>query len=329
MALRASVSIQFSELEYRDSEQLGELYKGPDIKYLRREAGPFRSHVRKAVLGDLALYSNHHISSMVVEGSNQSDLVAIGFIGPDCKARRVMGEVFTNQHVYLFGPRVEHMATVVPGQTAYIILIPQSVLAETIASQLNRDHIPFANRRYILNIGRSKVGELIRLVERRLTAASEKLDVPIAPQELIHLQKNLVECVASVLTSTGDDLFRESDSRLSAEKILARSQAFFDENFSQPLGLSDICREVGVGQRKLQLVFAEGLGLSPMRYLKLRRLGYVREQLLASGGTPPLIKQVARRAGFTHMGKFTQEYKRLFGESATETLQKLAGRSYE
>ena len=309
-------SIQVIQTECRDAEQLGELYDGPELRYLRYAPGPFRSQMRKAIFGDLMVHCNQHSNSMLVEGANRTGHVAIGFIGPNSTARRVLGESFTNSDAFLLGPRVEHLATVMPGQQAFQIFIPAEMLAREIAARLNRDPLEFADRRLILRIGRQGVGKLIGIVAECFRASETSQDSSFNLQVL---QASVVERVVTVLTATENDLIRESRSARSIGQILLRTRAYCDATAGTPTSLGDLCRAVGVGQRRLQLAFAEGLGISPMRYMKLRRLNSVHEQLLKTTSDPPLIKQVARRVGFTHMGKFARDYKKVFGECPSET----------
>jgi AraC family ethanolamine operon transcriptional activator len=60
-------------------------------------------------------------------------------------------------------------------------------------------------------------------------------------------------------------------------------------------------------------------GMSMHRYMRLRRLWSVRQQLLR-GTSLQSIKAVALVNGFWHMGEFTTLYRELFGETPQQTL---------
>jgi AraC-like DNA-binding protein len=60
-------------------------------------------------------------------------------------------------------------------------------------------------------------------------------------------------------------------------------------------------------------------GMSMHRYMRLRRLWNVRQQLLRSASLQS-IKAVALVNGFWHMGEFTSLYRELFGETPQQTL---------
>jgi AraC-like DNA-binding protein len=312
-------AIQTSEVESSDADQLGEVYSGPNVRYLRTKTGPFYSQMKKAVLGELTFHTNHHESHMLMEGVNASDLVAIGFQSPKSKPRLMMGEAFTNADVFLAGPRAEHLATVLPGQHTLQMFVPAKLLENEIASRLHQDPFEFTKKRYLLRLGKHHVRELIDIVALAFRAAHDLIGSDLSQEAVTQMQKTLLEQVVSVLTAEENDLFHEHPSFTSRGWIMLRAREYFEKHEGSPVRLADVCQAVGVGQRALQLAFAEGLGISPMRYLKLRRLNIVHRQLKEASPDTVLVKQAALRAGFTHLGQFAREYRELFGEFPSET----------
>ena len=65
----------------------------------------------------------------------------------------------------------------------------------------------------------------------------------------------------------------------------------------------------------------ETYGISPVRYLKLRRLHQVRRALRRADGESNTVQSVAQSTGIWHLGRFAVEYRELFGESPLETLR--------
>ena len=76
---------------------------------------------------------------------------------------------------------------------------------------------------------------------------------------------------------------------------------------------------VGVSVRTLHNAVVAICGMSMHRYMRLRRLWNVRQQLLRAA-SPQSIKAVALVNGFWHMGEFTALYRELFGETPQQTL---------
>jgi transcriptional regulator GlxA family with amidase domain len=76
----------------------------------------------------------------------------------------------------------------------------------------------------------------------------------------------------------------------------------------------------GVSSRSLFTGFRRYRNTSPMTYLKEIRLRRVNEELQRLSSGSDTVTAVAFRWGFSHLGHFTTDYKRRFGESPSETL---------
>lgn len=88
----------------------------------------------------------------------------------------------------------------------------------------------------------------------------------------------------------------------------------------EALSMLEICKHVGVSRRKLNYCFQEILGMSPMKYQRITRLNRT-QQALKQAQAGENVFDIASRWGFWHMGQFSQDYKRLFGELPSATLR--------
>lgn len=82
----------------------------------------------------------------------------------------------------------------------------------------------------------------------------------------------------------------------------------------------DICHNIGVSERTLQYAFRVYVHLSPLAYLRMCRLNRVRETLHAADPDSTTVTAVAMRNGFLHLGRFSVDYRRTFGETPSATL---------
>jgi transcriptional regulator GlxA family with amidase domain len=85
------------------------------------------------------------------------------------------------------------------------------------------------------------------------------------------------------------------------------------------IGLADITVAAGVPGRTLLEHFRRYHGVSPMAYLRRARFAKVREALRHA--EPENVTSIAMSLGFSHMGRFSVEYRKRFGESPSETLR--------
>jgi len=106
-----------------------------------------------------------------------------------------------------------------------------------------------------------------------------------------------------------------------ASRDVKRAVDFIQCHLDAPISLADIVRASGVPGRALFKHFSDCRGLSPMRYLRNARLDKVRE-MLSRAQPEQSVTEIAMQWGFTHMGRFSVEYRRRFGESPSETLSR-------
>lgn len=83
---------------------------------------------------------------------------------------------------------------------------------------------------------------------------------------------------------------------------------------------ADIATAAGIGVRTLHQAFQRELGMSPMAFVRSVRLEQVRDELLRLPPYPGAVAEVALRAGFAHLGRFSAAYAERFGELPSETL---------
>jgi len=102
---------------------------------------------------------------------------------------------------------------------------------------------------------------------------------------------------------------------------LVRARDFIQANAREDMHLEDIEQAAGVSRFKLFEGFRKHFGLSPMAYLKKYRLGAVRQEILEDASVRN-ISVIAMSWGFSHLGRFASEYRKLFDEAPSATLQR-------
>jgi len=112
----------------------------------------------------------------------------------------------------------------------------------------------------------------------------------------------------------------ESSERSARAAAASAAREYIEERFRGPVQLDDLCAHVGVSLRTLQRSFAESFQVRPTEYLRVRRLNEARRLLLAADPGADRVTGIALGVGFTHLGRFSREYRGLFGESPSRTL---------
>jgi S1-C subfamily serine protease/AraC-like DNA-binding protein len=96
---------------------------------------------------------------------------------------------------------------------------------------------------------------------------------------------------------------------------VAAAVALLEAAPARRVGTDFLARQVNVSTRVLQAGFREHLGMSPTQYLRQLRLRHVHEDLAGSDPAQrPTVAEVAYRWGFSHLGRFAQDYRSRYGE---------------
>jgi AraC family ethanolamine operon transcriptional activator len=154
-----------------------------------------------------------------------------------------------------------------------------------------------------------------------LGATTRSLVKPDAPSPLSELAKSAVELIARALVSALPP--RHTKPSIKRQRQLIRQAEDYVAHFSElPLRIGQLCREIDISERTLREAFYKATDTSPLAYLKTQQLNRVYRILRDVDPDEALIKDVAVANGFTHPGQFSRDYKRLFGELPSETLQR-------
>ncbi|MFI5846043.1 AraC family transcriptional regulator [Catenuloplanes sp. NPDC051500] len=101
-----------------------------------------------------------------------------------------------------------------------------------------------------------------------------------------------------------------------------RAIAYLEEHAADPLTLADIATAARTGPRGLQAAFRRHLDTTPMAHLRRIRLARAhRDLLLADPAHGATVGAIARRWGFSHLGRFAAAYRDTYGASPAETLR--------
>jgi AraC-like DNA-binding protein len=160
---------------------------------------------------------------------------------------------------------------------------------------------------------------------QRLHAAAAQL-AEDAPEVIAHpeaargLEQAVIEALVGCLAQGAAS--EDSVAQRQHSLVMRRFRRALEEDPSQPLYITEICKTVGVSDRTLEVCCQEQLGMGPKRYLLLRRLNLARRALREAAHDATTVTEVATRYGFWHFGRFAGEYRSLFGESPSATLHR-------
>ena len=105
--------------------------------------------------------------------------------------------------------------------------------------------------------------------------------------------------------------------------MIRRLEEVLQADTEEPLymDMADLCAATGVSYRTLHACCREHLGMSPKRYLLLRRMHLARRALRRGTQETTCVTEIATNFGFWELGRFAVTYRSLFGESPSTTLR--------
>jgi AraC-like DNA-binding protein len=160
---------------------------------------------------------------------------------------------------------------------------------------------------------------LMRLHEAAGHLAAKVPDVLAHPEVARAIEQELVRTMVLCLTegtATGIDC-------TSRKAVMRRFEQIVQEvDTDRPLYVAEICATIGVSDRTLRLHCMEHFGMSPHRYLQLRRMNLARRALTQADPARTTVTTVANDHGFAELGRFAVVYRKLFGESPSTTLRR-------
>ena len=147
----------------------------------------------------------------------------------------------------------------------------------------------------------------------------EILQVPEVARALEHaLSDAMIACVANGL---GAETRKAECHR---ESVVRRLEEFLEANLDRTIYLQELCKAVGATSSTLRNYCYEQLGMSPKRYLWLRRMHLARRALRAADPVAATVTGIATNYGFWELGRFSVVYRSLFGEPPSTSLRRPA-----
>lgn len=161
---------------------------------------------------------------------------------------------------------------------------------------------------------------LMTLHEAAGTLAKTSPGTLAMPETVRSLEQELIRTM--VVCLTGHQRSRARRQPHQHARIIARFEEYLANRKFKSVYLAEMCSAVGASERTLRSCCQEHFGVGPVRYLWLRRMHLVRRALLQADPLTSTVTMVATDHGFWELGRFSVEYRALFGESPRDSLRR-------
>jgi AraC-like DNA-binding protein len=161
---------------------------------------------------------------------------------------------------------------------------------------------------------------LQRLHARACRLAETKPEVIAHPEAARALEQELIHALVNCLAV--DDAYGNLATRRHHADIMVQFEDASSAHAGRQLSTGELCAAIGVPERTLRMCCEDFLGVSPSRYLRLRRLNMVRAALRRADPATARVAEIAQRYQFSELGRFAAAYRSIFGEAPSATLRR-------
>jgi AraC-like DNA-binding protein len=172
----------------------------------------------------------------------------------------------------------------------------------------------------VLRPSRMAATRLLRLHSKACRLAETRHKLIAYPEVARALEQELLHALVNCLAA--DDADRNPKTRQHHADIMVRFEDALTADRGPQPNIPALCEAVGVPERTLRLCCTEFLGMSPTRYLLLRRLNMARSALRRADPTTASVAEIARTHQFLEPGRFAVTYRTVFGEMPSSTLRR-------
>lgn len=307
---------------FSDPLEHQQFIRGGDVAVTVTKGGRFRSELTRIDLHTLWMQRVNEALPRIQRTALLKNRSGIFFIADQSQQPiHHSGMQLAPDHLIFYSPGSEHYSFS-PSQCHWASMtVPLEQLAASGRALTGRDLIaPTQNRLF-------RPSERLMAQLRSLHAAAGMLaatvpDILAQPEVAKAVEEELVRVMVKCLT---DDTSVDTDRvRCPRLPVMQRLERVLEENQGKPLYLTDVCAAIGVSERTLRYQCLEHMGVSPHRYLLLRRMHQARGALALADPARMTVTDIATEYGFWELGRFSVTYRNLFDETPSATLRRVA-----
>ena len=303
--------IQKQTLTCFDSDQLSDVVKGASFELQQLDKGSFNANLFSASLGKGVLDRGYYNLSVLTQGTFSKEYMTCGFIHETHSESRLNGEVVQKYDMSLSDKN----------EPLEFSLAPNSLWS---SFQFKREDL--LKTGILLPKNSSMIYHLDNNTKKDFTSQLntifkylEEKDNTLFNADILY--NHLVSIYAQALNHTTSQIhLQRNESKLLAKKIYH----YLHDNAGEAIQMIHLTELTGKSERTVERIFKKHFAVSPYAYLKIHRLNRIRNYLMQVDDPSTVnITHIAMANGFMQMGYFASEYKKTFGETPSETLQRV------
>lgn len=287
-----------------------------EAEYLQLGPDPIESHVLRVSLDRLVLMRGLENVRHVARMSGPPDICALALQLEGASATFWCGQEVNERTLVSYRPGAEHVGRSSGGMVWTALLCEPAVLDDAIRLMHGVEPVQSPSNSTFAESDPAAIAALRAALQEAFLIAEAAPHVLESHAARRSLEESVLAAAVGAIDPQGDRHALVGP-LLSHERVVRRAEDTIADKLDTPIYVADLCEAAAVSERTLRNAFQSVYGMSPIRFLQLRRLHQVRRALRSdSAGS---VTEAALRYGFVNLGRFAAEYRQLFGESPSVT----------
>jgi AraC family ethanolamine operon transcriptional activator len=304
------------KLRTGDVDDLTRLYPGWKGQFQQVSAGRFHGTVQVARGQFVRVFRGTADQVLLTRGASQPGWIDFSLITARNQQCRWQGRQYDANHVVVRGAQVGVDNLAARGAEIITLSVPIELIRRAAANSFRLNGDPARIDWKCHCVEPTTLAALEQLAKRFAESSVSDLGYSSA-SDCYALEQELVVAALEVITSHIGSATNEL--RCNRSELISRGHDYLHAHLAEPVGLIDLCEELGVSARTLQYAFRDRFGIGPIEYLRMLRLHAVRADLKTAREQGLSVREVAHRWGYHHLGNFAADYNRHFGVLPSKT----------
>lgn len=305
-------NFDYREIATDDIDEMFSWGSGWDRRYLQLSPGPLSFKTRVTRVPGLLIEWNSFGQKVLFQEVMHTDCLFFGVMLNSSSAPTYRGRETSLGEALVYHPGREQ---------EYVVQGGSNSLAMAVSPELFTSLGWELGPRSVHRIPLQRLQTLVRACQQLTQLAQAEASLPgEVPRDRALLA---LRGVLEPWMQNGGGISGAIDDTSKGFRLVKQAEDLMDKmGPGERLRVEALAAELEVPERTLYDAFHRWLGKGPYEYHLLRRMHAFREAMLARGGKRGAISAAANEAGFRHLGRLTQMYRRHFGESPRETIKR-------
>jgi AraC family ethanolamine operon transcriptional activator len=310
MTLTESLT-EFGEVKAHDVDECAEAHAPWEMNHTQLSLGQFRSQTKFVRNDRITVYRQRWNRKVLARGTSPADHVAVGtttnasvqvnWCGGDLSSERLAWTQPSGEIDFATSELSDHVVALIRADVLSDYMGDAELAAEPHGLHM---HCPEQRGR-----------ELVATIQSILTRYASQPSLLADPRECQDFESEVLSALVACA-----DWGPSPEAHGSRRREAVRDASAYAETRSEPISVRQLANAVGVSPRTLEYAFREGLGTTPLNFMRRCRLNGALRELRSATRESKTVTEIATNWGFNDLGRFAAAYKQLFGFYPSQTL---------